>query len=329
MSLDDRLRDGLRRSAEAVRFDEDAALDRIQLAHRRSLLRTQVMRVATAAVVVVSLFVGAAVVVPRLATANRYRSAATVSVAASPNSTARSTPDSLPVKLADPGTLALAASTRRAALLASHLAPNDTRIDFRATRMASDVFSLMVTAPTAGEATAVTRNWVAALGQARLGDVRRQLAADQRALNRRIVVLRDQLHAVDAQLAMLDPLVFSSIYPYDNPQPGGGGREPIAPSPSDGASTREFTLVLERLQLIQQLTEGASKISAIQLANSAPNVTTQPVAQSPATNVDQTSPATVLALAGWLIAIIVVLAAAALAYRLRTRDTGQAPHETR
>jgi hypothetical protein len=328
MSLDDRLRDGLRRSAEPVRFDEEAALDRIRLAHRRGLLRTHVLRLATAAVVVVSLFVGAVVFVSWHATPGRYRSAATVSVAALPNADARSTPDGLPVKLADPGTLALAASTRRAALLASHLASDDTRIDFRATRMASDVFSLTVTAPTAGEATAVTRNWVAALGQARLGDVQQQFAADQRALNRRIVVLRNELHAVDAQLAKLDPLVFGSVFHYDNPQPGGGGRGPIA-SPSDGASTREFNLSLERLQLIQQLTQGASKISAIQLANNTPNVTTKLVAQSPTTNVDQTSPATVPALAGWIIAVILVLAGAALAYRIRARSTAQAPHETR
>ena len=112
MSLDERMRGELHRSVEAERLDDDSALDRVRLTHRRGLVRSRIARQATAVLVVVSLFAGVAVFVSWRAQPDNFRSTATVRLAAPPSRAPTST--SAPDRLRScriRGPLALAPST--------------------------------------------------------------------------------------------------------------------------------------------------------------------------------------------------------------------------
>lgn len=319
MSLDERLRVDLQRAAESDRLREDDALDHVRMTHQRELVRTRVLRQATAAAVVLSLFAAVAIFVSWRSLPDRYRSTATVRVAVA----AGSTTGSRSLKLADPRKLALAASTRRAALLAAHLAPADTRVDFRATLNPSrDLLSLEATAPSANESAMVTRRWVSALAGARRADAVRRFRARNLALERRVTALHDQLIRVDTELAKLDPAAYRNTLRYD--APNGVGRYPDAPPPvPEQASVRELNLVNERIQLLTELRRAGSEAASTRISAVTDPFVSQLVSQTSAARIDETPAVTVPVLTAWGIGLVLVLTGALLAYRRRTRAMRQ------
>jgi hypothetical protein len=288
------------------------------VAHGRGALRGRLLRQATTVAVVLSLIAAVAVFVSWRAMPDRYRSTATVSVGPPPSSSSfLRTPT---VNLEDPQGFALAPGTRRAALVASHLVADDRQVEFRVTRSSENVYSLQAEAPEASVSATVTRNWVSAVATARRADLRRQIREQQATLNREVVTLDQQLRTVDEALVKLDPVVYKDLLLYDNGV-NLGRRPPLVP---ERGSPRELNLAFERVQLLKKGRATASRAAGLRIAELKPDEITKFIGQTPATHVDQTPPATVPALAGWLAGVVLVLAGAFMTYRLRTRSTRHA-----
>jgi hypothetical protein len=321
MTLDEQLRAGLRRAAEPVRPDEDLALTDVRWRHRRGLLRTRTARLATAVAVVVTLFVGVCVFVSWRATPDRYRSTAIVRVGPPNNANTHSAPSAITTKLADPRTVALAVSTREAALVAAHLSA--TGIDFRATAANVGLLSPEATAPSPTQSSTVTSQWVSTLIRARTNEARRLLIAQRHALVLQVTRLHNQLHAIDVQLVKLDPIAYHDLLIYDEPNAdlrGSIAPGPVPPPAPEPGSVHELNLAFERIQLRSELTNIGTAAASERFGQLPSPALSLLVHQTPATRVDQTPPATVPALAGWAIALVVVLTAALVSYRVRTRQ---------
>ena len=317
MTLDERVRIGLARSADTGRLDADEVLDGLVLWHRRGRLKRRVARQSIAIAVVLTLFVGVALLVSWRSTPARYRSVAAVAVGPA-NFTAA---NGATVKLGDPVRTALAAGTRRATLLAAHLAPDDPHVDFRAERTAPNAISLTATAPTSEASALVTREWVSVFATTRKADARRQLIAARQSLTREVATVHEQLLSIDAKLAKLDPKIYGSVRMYDapngnvrpGPQPGGP-----PPVPEHG-TVKELNLVFERIQLKSRLEKLGQVAAAQRFGALAPNVIAAPIGQKAPVRVDATPAATVPALAVWIVGLVVIFAAACFMYRRRAR----------
>jgi hypothetical protein len=313
MTLDERLRDGLHHAAERGGLDADEVFDSVRLSHGRGVVRTRIVRKATAFAVVLTLFAGVALFVSWRATPERFRSTATVGVAAQLGSSTIQPG----VKLADPLQLALALSTTQAALAASHLPP-DVHVDFRAKRAGKNVLALAATAPTARESSIVTRNWETAIAKARQVDARHRLLAARLAVNRRVVALHHQLQTVDAKLARLDPADYRGLLVFDEPNGNLPGLPAHAPPPvPENGTVAEFNLAFERIQILNELENSAKGAASLSLASPYPLVFTRLITQPHASHVDRIPPAALPALAGWFVALVLLVVGAALVFRRR------------
>lgn len=322
MNLDERLRADLQRTVEVQPLREDDAFDYVQSTHRRGLVLARVMRRATALATVLTLFAGVGIFASWRGASGRYRSTATVRVAADPG---RQTTTTWPytAKLGDARAIALAASTRRAALVASHLLPDDTRIEFRVTNEGPAILQLAATAPTPRESTTLARNWAYAFTRARIDDARHQVSAAKLALNRAVTRLHDELRKVDAELAKLDPVTFGGLPRYDSPNGNAHGYGSAPPPVPENGSVRELNLANERIQILATLKVAGSSAASTSIIGVSPQVFAQLISVTPATRVDKLPPATAPVATGWLAGLVLVLVGAVLAYRLRTRSLRQ------
>lgn len=320
MTLDERLRDELRRAVEAGPLREHDALDNLWVTHRRGLVRARVTRQALATVVVVSLFASVALVVSWrnnpdragvAAGSGRFRSTVTIRVA---------TPSGVKE-------LALAPSTRRAALIAAHLSQDSSKVYFSATfNPARDFLALRVTAPTRYASEIVTRRWAAALIKARRAEAVRLLQAKNRTLNRKVSMLLDQLRNVNAELVRIDPATYKgydlsfhipSSRPFTEKQP------PLPPVPEAG-SVHELNLANERVQILSQLAHLGAQAASSRIFILGPYVSATVISQTPAVRVHTSSPSrTAPVLISWAVGLLVALAGAVFVYRRRTRATRQ------
>ena len=332
MSIDERLRDELRRAVELRQLRDDDALDHVRLTHGRHLVQSRVTRQATAAVVVLTLFASVAMVVSWrnasdhagvAAPGDRFRSTATVRVAPAATSSATI---SRSFKLADPRALALAPSIRRDALLAADLSPDDSSVDFRATlNPTRDLLSLTATAPSASVSSAVTREWASGFTEARRAEAIQSRRERNLALDRRVVDLHQRLRTVDAELVRIDPATYKG---HDLGYHGPGIRpfaEPLVHAPEHG-STHELNLANERVQLLAQLADIGAEYARRQVASDAltPQIFSTVISQTHAVRIDESSPSTAPIFVAWAIGLVVALAAAAVfVYRRRTRASRQ------
>ena len=150
MSLDERVRVGLRRSADTGRLDEDEVFDQIRTAYERGVVRARVLRQATTVAIVLTLIAGIGVFVSFRAAPDRYRTTSAVALSTG-----------VPGFAGDP--LAIAQGTRRAALHAADVAPSGGQIRLEATRSGKNRLALAVTSPSRAESALVTRKWVATM----------------------------------------------------------------------------------------------------------------------------------------------------------------------
>jgi hypothetical protein len=307
MSLDDRLRIELR-SVEPGELREDDALDSVLRKYDRGLALGRVTRQALAVAVVVSLFAAVGMVVA-------WRNTPEHSGAASASDRYRSTITIRVARTSGTRDLALAPSTRRNLLLTAHLSPDDSQIDFRATLNPSgDALSLTVTAPTKYESETITRRWASASDKALRTEA-------NRVLNRRVRYLHQRLGQIDAELVRIDPNIFKGRpLGYGMPHPFTDNEPPPSVPPS--ASTHEFNLVNERVQLLSSLADlGARAARNGPPARLTPDVL---VPQTAAVRVHTSSPSkTTPVLVSWAIGLVVVLGGALFVFRRRTRSTRQ------
>jgi hypothetical protein len=326
MSLDERLRNELRDAVNSRNLREDEAFESVRLKHRRGDVRRGVTRQAIVVAIVLSLFASVAFVVSWRNAPDRFRSTATIRVAPAGSANTTSTTTYLTLKYSDPRRLALASGTRRAVLLSAHRSPYDTSIEFRANyNSGRDLLSLVATAPSANESTAVTRKWVSVFAKVQRADAVRARRTLNRALNRRVAALHDRLREIDAELKKIDPVYYdnSRYFRYNAPN----GFPPAAPDPGPtkirpGATVRELNLLNERVQLLALLADLGAASSGNRVAPlGAPNLVAKPIA--PAVRVDAPRPATVPILVGWAIGLLILLAGAVFVYRRRTRATRQ------
>jgi hypothetical protein len=312
MSLDERVRAGLRNSAAAGGLDADAVLRGVVSTHRRARLLGRVVRQATAVAVVLTLFVGVAIFVSWRNAPLRYRSVATVRFATLPG-----------VKLSDPRSVALAPSTRRATLLAAHLAPDNTEVQFRATSAGDARLSLAVTAASRQESVIVAERWASTLGSARKTQARNRLIEARRNMARRVAALHTQLQGIDGQLAKLDPKVYGTLWKYDAPlglrAPTALGQPNSPPPVPERSTVHELNLAFERIQLISQLQKYGLEAAGERFGALSPNVITLQIHQTAPRRVDATPSAVVPATAVWVAGLALIAAAAFVFYRRRRR----------
>ena len=325
MSLDDRLRKDLRDAVESGMLREDESLDAVRRNHRRGLVRRGVTRQAIALAVVLSLFASVAIVVSWRKAPDRFRSTATIRVALARSSNTSSTTTYPTLKYSDPRRLALASGTRRAVLLSAHRSPYDTSIDFRAHyNSGRDLLSLVATAPSANESTAVTQKWMSVFVKVRRADAFRARRALNQALNRRLAALHDRLREVESKLKKIDPVYYAGLGRIPQILPNGSSARTFDPTLHirENATLHELNLVNERVQILALLADlGAEAAKSGPQSLVGPIVVAKPIA--PAVRVDASSPATVPILVGWAIGLVVVLAGAVFVYRRRTRPTAQ------
>ncbi len=319
MSLDERVRAGLHRSADSARFDEDDALDNVQLAHRRVEARARVLRQATSVAVVLTLIAGIGILISWRAAPDRYRTTATVAVTQAPSTKAflakvGATPP-------DPLRLAKAPTTRRSTLDAAQIAPNETRIHLRAARTGAERLSLAVTAPTTRESEVVLQRWVAVLGRTRDNHAGAQIVAARRAVSTKIKRLHNELRRVDSKLAKLMPLVYGDVLQYDSPNSRLPNRDdPYEPPPvPEQGSVEALNLAYRRIELLKEINTAGESLSVIRFAEVVPD-TTKILEQAPTTRVGEVPTATWIALSGWFVALLLVLVGAVAIYR-RSRPT--------
>ena len=316
MTLDERVRDGLRRSADTLALDADDMFDGVVASHRRGRVRSRVVRQATAVAVVLTLFAGVAVLVSWRNAPARYRSVTTLTAPTILHFGARS------VKFGDPARVALAPTTRRATLLAAHLAPDDTHVEFRATSTGVETVSLAATAPTARESAVVADSWVSVLTSFRRASARRQLIQAIESARHQATLLRQQLEAVDAKLAKMDPKLYGSVWKWDS-QPRNDSSEPpqgVPPPVPENGTVAELNLAFERIQLrsrLEKLGVGSGGVRYGGGPAPIPIVTVQPGGRKAATRVD-TTPSTAVPLIGWGAGIGLIAAAAFVVYRRRS-----------
>jgi hypothetical protein len=329
MSLDDRFRDELRHAAELGQLRESDALDDVWMKHRSDLIRKGILRQALAAAIVLSLFAGVALIVSwrndpgdggvAAGSEHRFRSTATVRVAPAEST---STTISHALTLTDPRRLALATITRRAALLAARLSPDDSSIDFRATlNPTEDVLSLTVTAPTATESTAVAREWVSAFAKARRAEAIRLLKARESDLGLIVRAMHKRIRAVETQLKKIDPIAYAALGFIPHGFPGGLPEPPPVPHLREHAGTHERDLWNERIRTLQQVAKLGADAARDRLLLVGPAKFANLIAQTPAVRIDTSRSSTVPVLVGWAISLLVVFAGAFFIYRRRTRST--------
>jgi hypothetical protein len=332
MSLDDRFRDELRHAAELGQLREDDAFDDVWMKYRSSLIRKGILRQALAVAIILSLFAGVAIVVSwrndpdhagvAAGSEHRFRSTATLRVASA------ATPDSTPshtLTLKNPRRLALAPTTRRAALLAARLSPDDSSVDFRATlNRTEDVLSLTVTAPTATESSAVAHEWASSFAKARRAEAIRLVKARESDRGLIVRAMHKRIRAVETQLKKIDPIAYAALgfVPHGFP---GGFSEPPPPVPHlrEHAGAHERDLWNERIRTLQRVAKLGADAAGDRLLLVGPAKFASLVAQTPAARVDSSRSSTVPVLVGWAIGLLVVLAATILVYRRRTRTTRQ------
>jgi hypothetical protein len=337
MTLDERVREGLRRSAAGGGLADDDLIDRVVMSHHRGRVRARVLRQAAAVAVVITLFCGVAVFLSWRATPDRYRSVATVGFAP---------PDADPGRyslvLPDPRGIALAPSTLGAVLLASQLPADDTHVDFRATTAGANKLALAATAPTRHESTVVTRQWFTRVAYLRRQQARNRLLAQRRQVHLEFAAWRAQLASIDAQLVKVDPIRYQGILQYDaatgslrhisgtNVQHSPRTYVPPAlrpggpPVPLEG-SVRELNLEFERSQLLAKAEKAAQATADQRFIGLAPVQFVQLIRQSSPAPLHQTPPAAVPTLAIWIVALVLLVVAALVTCHRRARPTVRGP----
>jgi hypothetical protein len=329
MSLDERLRAELH-AVEPGPLREDDALDNVRLTHRRGVARRATARHALAVAVVVAMFASVAVIVTwrntpdRVGVAagsgQRFRSTATIRIAPHPGRDSTATTVSFPLTDADRRTLelALAPGTRRAALIAAHRAPDDSSIDFLAKlNPTRDLLLLTVTAGSAHDAVAVTREWASAFAEARRDNAIRDL----RAAARRFTALLDQLNKVNAELVRIDPATFRGRNLGFPPRHHFTDDDLSFPAVPKSAPVGERDLVDQRMQIVSRLADLSADAARVSLGQ--PQVFTTLVEQTPPVRIEAPGKSKVPVLIGGTIGLVILLAGSAFAYRRRARSTRQ------
>lgn len=314
MTLAERVRTGLTRSAAASTLDADQLFDSVIASHRRVRVRARVVRQATAVAVVLTLFAGVAVLVSWRNAPVRYRSVTIVTAPTTSHFGATT------VTFGDPAQVAISPTTRRATLLAAHLAPDDPHVEFRATRTGKQTVALAATAPTARESAIVTNRWVSELTSFRRASARRQLIAALTSERHQATILRGQLEAIDAKLAKIDPKLYGSAWKYDS-QPGSSSstEQQGAPPPvPERGTVAELNLAFERIQLRSAIEKLGFESTRERFGALAPVIViTRPIDRKAVTRVD-TTPSPAAPLIGWGAGIGLIVAAAYVVYRRRS-----------
>jgi len=330
MSLDDRVRDGLRASAETGGLDADDVLAEVQVAFARGERRRRLASRAVVVVVVLALFAGVASLVSLRAShdsssaaSDRWQSTATVRVAAA----VRSIPPS-PIRLGSPAALALAPATRTAALASAHLASGATVELHASLDRAGDILSLTTIAPTASESETLTRSWAVAFVKSRKAAARSQLRRQTLALQNRVTELHNELLRIDAELVRLDPGAYRSILRYNSPT--------SVPSATDGrsgpgvpqkTSVHELNLENERIQILSELQTAGKSAATSSISEVTPEIFATIIAETPATRIPEphASNDNGVAIAVLIVVVVILLAgaAAAIVFRRRKRAPGQ------
>ena len=311
MSLDERVRTGLTRSAATSTLDVDAMLDDVVASHGRGRVRSRVVRQATAVAVALTLFVGVAVLVSWRNAPVRYWSAATLDLG-----TANSAQTAgVSIRLDNAVRLALAPATRRATLLAAHLPADDPDVAFHANAIGAHGLLLQATADTREVSAAVTDEWAARLALIRRQNARVQLIEARRNVARRVTALLRNLETVDLKLARALPSIYGSVWKYDGPTVG---KRPTAPPPvPERATPTVLNLAFERIQLKSRIEKLGGASASSSFAALTPNVITKRLDQHAPARVD-TTPSPLAPLIGWGAGIGLIVAAAYVVYRRRS-----------
>jgi hypothetical protein len=316
MTLDERVRAGLHRAADASRLDEDGVFEQVHANYQRAHVRARVLRQATTVAIVLTLIAGIGVFISWRAAPERYRTTATVAVTQSPN--------------ADTTLLArsMAAADLRqtptdprglATLLAGHALSDGTRIQFAAKRMANKRLSLAVTARSTSQSSVLTREWIAVLTRVREDGARRQIQVAQAAITAKVRALHLELQRIDAKLAKMDPLIYGGVPRFDAPSGNLPGTEPQTPPPPvpEQGSVAELNLAFLRLQILTQVTGAGEAAAQFRFAAIEPETVTRILAPTSTTRVSHTPAATWVALSGWFVALLLVLIGSVFIYRRR------------
>ena len=135
--------------------------------------------------------------------------------------------------------------------------------------------------------------------------------------------LHRELQKVDAQLVKLMPVVYHGVLRFDAPNGNlGGTSNPNAPPPvPEQGSVHGLNLAFERIQILNQLNQIGEATARHGFSSATPDFGTTLVKIVPAKRIDTTPPATVPALAIWLVGLVMVIGGGALLYRVRTRST--------
>jgi hypothetical protein len=307
MTLDERVRVGLRRSADTGHLDEDEVFNQIRTAYERGRVRARVIRQATTVAVVLTLIAGVGVFISLRAASDRYRTTSTVAVT-----------EGVPGHPRDPLTIARAPSTQRAALLAAHVPRSESGIRFDATRSGKNRLSLAVTSPSTAESTLVTRQWVAAMTPAMKAYATRELIAQERAVVAKFKALHAELRRVDLKLMKIAPLVYHGVLKFDAPNGSLPRIDPNAPAPvPEQGTVGELNLAFLRIQILQQIAHLGEEASTFRFNQRTSNIYARTIGPTSTTRVSHTPRATWITLSGWLVALLLVLIGGVLIYRRR------------
>jgi hypothetical protein len=208
---------------------------------------------------------------------------------------------------------------RTAALRGAHVPTTIRTVGFRANVLSGDQFAtLTVTAPTRVLASTVATSWGKAFTVARRQAAHQRILVEQRQLHTKALALRTELLSIDTKLAKLLPGLYAGVFridksfatrPSSKPIQGGTGVEDL-PRVLDSATPYVLNLALERPQLIQQISDIATRTAELSLTNVTPDAFAKVVRQTPAQTATKTRSVKVPAAAGLLGGLALGIAAA-------------------
>ena len=313
MSFDSRLRDELREAAHAHDLREDDALHRVKAtppaewadlgvvaleevprSHRRG-------QQVVGALAACALIAGAVALPVALRSRSRdaapaaadqpvttgYRSTVVIRVGEAPPASSRTNSGSQTgdrtrpdPPLTDPVRLALAWTTRNAALARSDLHSADPGIGFDArTNVTGDTLSLVVITATRAGTQALARNWASVFREARIADTKQQIRAQQHTLAQQVAAIHKRLRPIDAQLKALDPADYARVEIFDFGGAGFPGTKGPPPVPEHG-TPKLLNLAFERIQILSKLTDSGEKAAQLRITVVKPDVFATVVSQS-------------------------------------------------
>ncbi len=276
----------------------------------------RIVRQAAVCVVVLSLFVGAAIAISWHGMPDRYRSTATVRVTEPSDAHY-----GFDVQLADP--VAVAGRTRRAAL--HTLGPHGPGMTLEVVRRGPDLIELTSTGGAPKATASALRSWTRILARERKRDARHAIVRARQALVRRVRALHDELIRVDSELAKLDPIRYSGLRRLDSPNSGlstwlTGPTEPPPPAVPEHGTVHELNLAYERLAILDELSVLATQDGEYRIGQVEPQIVTKVVAQHPAHRVDDgLPPATGPAVGTWLAGVALIAGSGWVLLRIKRR----------